>query len=393
MLCIVLMVVGYFFSRALLSISMISIGAISLWMVHPKEWLRQRWWLLGVLWVAMYALSFFWTNNTDYWSARVEVKLPIVLLPLAFSLLPSFSAVQLKRFTFFVTICLLIGTGYSLWYLLVNADFVKQYGYSKVLPTIAHNDHIRYSLFVTLFIIWSFTLWSYYTRLQKWLMGAVVLLLTAFLHVLAVRTGLLALYLFFFVGALHIVFNKNRLVGVSLIVSIVLLGVLGYRYVPTLRNKVGYVMYSYEMLKSGNHTGNYSDIGRLLSYDIALKKAQEHPLVGVGVGDMMEVMNDGYNQWYPYVEQQYRLIPHNQFLTVLLGTGIIGLLLFCVWILMPLGLLKRKGSFFLLATWLVLMPMLLVEPALEVQIGVFVFLIFLLLQRHVLLKGVVTTYD
>ncbi|MEZ5016619.1 MAG: O-antigen ligase family protein [Flavipsychrobacter sp.] len=368
--------------------SMILMGVIALWNIHPKEWLKERWWLVGASWVALYALSSFWSEDSGYWSSRVEVKLPILLLPLAFAFIPSFTIKQLKRLTFFIAICLLAGSIYSIWHLLASADFAEQYRYSKVLPTIAHNDHIRYSLFVTLFIIWSLTIWSYYTTLQKWFIVSVIILLTAFLHVLAVRTGLLGLYIFFFVGALHIIFNKNRVVGGALILLIMLSGIIGYKYVPTLRNKVDYVVYSYKMLQTGNHTGNYSDIGRLLSYDIALKKSKDNMLLGVGVGDMMDEMNDGYEQWYPYVEQQYRLIPHNQFLTVLLGTGVVGLLLFSVWIFMPLGLLRRKGSFFLLATWLVLLPMLLVEPALEVQIGVFVFLIFLLLQRHLLLKGV-----
>ena len=79
---ILVMLLGFFVSRALLSVGMMLFGLNGLIGVHPKQWLKQKWWLLGVLWVGMYLLSYFWSGDIGYWHTRCEVKLPILLLPL-----------------------------------------------------------------------------------------------------------------------------------------------------------------------------------------------------------------------------------------------------------------------------------------------------------------------
>ena len=126
-------------------------------------------------------------------------------------------------------------------------------------------------------------------------------------------------------------------------------------------------------------------MGRLISYRLAVDIIKAHPFNGVGAGDMQQEMEKGYMAKYPQVPAEYRLIPHNQFLIVCLGCGIPALVLFSVWAFFPATWGRgAKGRFFLLVTWLSLLLALMVEPMLEVQFGVFVFLFFLLWQRHTL---------
>ena len=129
-------------------------------------------------------------------------------------------------------------------------------------------------------------------------------------------------------------------------------------------------------------------MGRLISYDIALKLTKENMAYGTGMGDVLDEMKKGYDRWYPQVLDHQRLVPHNQFMLVALGLGIVGLLVFCIWVCVPLGRLKQnREGFFFFITWLVLLIPLMVEPMLEVQYGVFVYLFFLLLHRHVLMAA------
>jgi hypothetical protein len=82
------------------------------------------------------------------------------------------------------------------------------------------------------------------------------------------------------------------------------------------------------------------------------------------------------------VQQQDILLPHNQFLIVALGCGVPALLVFTLWVFMPLRQLRRnRASFFFLMVWLILFLQLAIEPVFEVQYGVFVYLFFLLLFR------------
>src|SRR5690606_12719041 len=116
--------------------------------------------------------------------------------------------------------------------------------------------------------------------------------------------------------------------------------------VPTLRNRMDHTKYTIQMFREGNMSGDYSDIGRYMSYDIALKLIKQHPLKGVGAGNILDTMKGGYDKWYPHVPDEQRLIPHNQFLTIGVACGIPAMLLFIAWVFYPLLEIKRNRSGF-----------------------------------------------
>ncbi|NDC42174.1 MAG: hypothetical protein EBZ77_11600, partial [Chitinophagia bacterium] len=94
----------------------------------------------------------------------------------------------------------------------------------------------------------------------------------------------------------------------------------------------------------------------------------------------------GYAKWHPEVtEERNQLIPHNQFLTVGVACGLPALLAFMVWVALPLRRMGRnRESFFFFTVWLLLLFQLLIEPFLEGQFGVFVYVFFLLLFAQLL---------
>jgi len=94
-ICIPGMFIGFLISPAVLSMSMILFGISSLRDVPPARWLKNKWWLMGIAWIAFYALSYFWSDDKGMWSVSLQVKLPFLLLPLAFAYTPRFSDAQL----------------------------------------------------------------------------------------------------------------------------------------------------------------------------------------------------------------------------------------------------------------------------------------------------------
>lgn len=383
--CMLAMVVGFFLSRAVLSISMIALGVLTIFRSDPKLWIKNRFWILGALWVAFYIVSFFWSEDKSFWGRRVEVKLPVLLLPAVFCCLPAFNVRQIRVFTIAVTVILLASTSYTLWYLYVDtANMVDQYSYAKVLPTLAH-DHIRYSLVIALAIVWNLFVWHHLTVYQRVFVAVANILLAVFLHVLAVRTGLLALYLFVLIYAFYMMFKRGLLTGIVILTVIGIAGWLSYKYVPTVTRKVDYVVYSAKMYEKGEHTGNYSDIGRVLSYEIAWDIIKDNKLKGVGAGEMMKEMDEGYTRMHPYVIQPDRKMPHNQFLCVALACGLIAMLIFVLWIFEPLSAVRiNRDGFYLFSVWCILFALLNVEPMLEIQKGIFAYFLFLLPMRHVI---------
>jgi len=389
LICILGMGVGFLRSTAILSIFTFLFGVNGLWGVHPRLWVRNKWWLLGLAWVFMYAITYFWSADKAYWGVRLQTKLPFLILPLAISFLPRFSAKQVQQIAIILVSVSLASAGYSLFFMFRDpAYYMFGYRVAHLLPTLPDDDYIRSSLFMALTIIWSVYAWpSLQSKAAKWFITCSCIFVALFMHLLAAKTGLISLYFFLIAWSLYMSFGKRKIVGIIALVAIPVCFMLAVRYVPTLRERAGYIQYSYEMMRNGDRTGNYGDVNRLMSYKLAAMLISEHPLFGVGTGDMMTAMFQRYKQWYPQVPDEDVLLPHDQFLIVALGCGIPAFLLFAIWVFMPLAKLKRnrQGLFFFIV-WGILLFQLMIEPVLEIQNGVWVFLFFLMLQKHELEK-------
>ncbi len=388
--CCIGMLASFFLSRVWLSSFMAAFGLVALAGIHPKKWFSDKWWLIGFAWLGMYGISFFWSDNKADWLNAYTVKSPVLLLPLAFALLHAFSAKQLRIFTMSGCIIMLLVVGYSLHFYLENPTYyAEQYVYSHIFPTLPDNDHIRHSLSISLFVVWCVYAWVFLdNRLQRWLVGVTVLALSVYLHILAARTGLVVWYLFVFLWVMRYAMKKSFVAGVGLLAVLCISAFVAVKTIPTLEKKVWYVTHSIELYKQGNMQSGYSDIGRLISYKVAGGVIAANPALGVGSGDMRTEMLKGYDAKFKEVPQEYRLLPHNQFFIVMLATGLIGVVLFTIWVIMPLSWLKDgKRTFYLFVTWFVLVLTLLIEPMLEVQYGVFVYLFFLLWIRHAIRTG------
>jgi O-antigen ligase len=394
---VLFMIIGFFVSRVVLSMSMVLFGINALWNVPPRAWLKDKWWLLGVVWVAIYGLSRFWSEDLAFWNDRFQVKYAILLLPLAFYFTPAFTVRQLRIATWVLGLAMLAASGYTLSFLLRDPSYyVQEYNVSHVLPTIPKGDHIRFSLDVACSVVWMVLIYRYLPdRLSRLFIIITVGLLSVFLHILAARTGLIALYLFIAAWSVYLLARKKtRGTGFVFTIVIAFAVIAAFTYIPTLKQRLGYFKYTVIVYNESKLNSIYSDMSRVISYDVSLRQIKQHPLIGVGAGDILVSMKKGYDQWYPEVAEGQRLVPHNQFLTVGLGCGIPAMLLFAVWVFYPLFTLKRnRAGFFLLAVWLMLFLSLLVEPMLEVQFGVFVYLFFLLWFRHFMLKGIDVTGD
>ena len=389
--CILAMTIGFLTSPAMCSIGVIVFGFNGIRDVNPKRWFRQTWWLLGALWIACYAVTWFWSADKGYWSTRLQVKLPFLILPLAFAFLPRFSVRQLQILTVGMGAILLAGVAYSLSFLVNDYEYYMiEYKYSHLLPTPVRGDHIRFSLSIAFYLVWCTTVWPAFGKpWLKALTAGFAATLFVYLHILSAKSGLLAVYLFLMLWCFYMLFTKKRIYGILVSAGLVVGIVLCAKLIPTFSERMEYIKVTWIALKSGDRTGTYGDLGRLISYDIAVKLIGQNPIKGTGVGNMQAAMKTGYDAWFPLVPEDNRLLPHNQFLIVALGCGLPAVFSFVVWFFYPLIRLRRnREGFFLFATWLVMLVQLCIEPMLEVQFGVYVFLFFLLMQWHQMTHGV-----
>jgi len=212
--------------------------------------------------------------------------------------------------------------------------------------------------------------------------------LALYIHILAAKSGLISFYIFLAGYGGYLAFARRKAAGFVLIAAIPVIILLALKLMPTFRERMTYVGFSYVMFKQGDKSGNIGDIARLTSYKLAFILIKEHPLTGVGTGDMKQEMDKLYTEKYPGTPEYGRLLPHNQFLTIAIGCGVPAAILFAIWVFMPLARLRRnRQSFFFFMVWLILFLQLMIEPVLEIQFGVFVYLFFLLLQMQELKDG------
>jgi len=388
LVCALTLITGLYLSAAMMSIGMI---ATALLLVTPgalpqigANLKSQPLYILLFGIFAFYLVSGLYSDNLHYWGERVQIKLPYLLLPL------SFAAVSLTKKTLYTILYVLFITVWigAVWCLInfaLNYDaIVESYLHAKVMPTPFNVGHIRFSL---MSVFSTFIGWILYKdqfvfkwQWERYLLLGGALFLVIFLHILSVRSGLLAFYA---AAGVYLLLEswKNKNLK-QLIVGILFLGMISgamYFLSPTLRNKAKYMNKDVTRFKEGGNVNHYSDGNRLLSWKLGWRVGNENPLIGAGIGDVLDEITKIYVTEYPEIEERNRLIPHSQFVYIFAGCGWLGLLWFVSACFYPYtdGRLRNTALFIIFNT--IIVTSFISESTLEIQLGVALHLFFLLL--------------
>lgn len=134
-------------------------------------------------------------------------------------------------------------------------------------------------------------------------------------------------------------------------------------------------------LKKYRETGDasgHSLVQRIVYQKTGWQVAKKHLLTGVGTGDVQDEMNRQYLLSGINLEPEWWLRPHNQYLTILITTGIWGLLWFLAGFFYPW---LTSGKFDLITLGFILLSSIsmLWEDTLETQAGVYFIVFFYVL--------------
>ncbi len=340
----IIAIVGIFFSRAMISIGMIGIVLLYIITQGWKTTFTKRpadllWFFLMPV-LIMYLIGGLWTDDYSYWLQRIQVKLPLLFLPLGFW---SVKEIITRKtvdsvILLFILLCVATALGSFIYYLLHYKEITDSYKHAKTIPTII--EHIRYSLLLTIAffacIHLYFTSPVVKTKTHKNILAGLAIFLFLFLHILSIRSGLLALYATSGMWLLIQVVNSGNKKLLLLIPAAAGFLVAMYFFVPSLHNKVDYMVRDVNQFVTGKSVNNYSDGNRLLSMKLGIQIGLEHPWLGVGSGDVQQEMNAVYKKEYPEIIEYNWLIPHNQFVYIFTALGSIGLLLFTACLIYPI---------------------------------------------------------
>lgn len=284
--------------------------------------------LLYFFWIT---LSIFWSiDNPGPWFHDVVGKLSIPGLLFIFCFLPILSQSEI-RFLHYIFYSGLAIASFLVLYIYIPNQFEMTTLIARGRPIPAPLDHVRFSMmsaFACLSsIFFGINLWFKRNKLSSkkeiWILLFISVYFFLFTHILSVRSGIFLLYSGLIFTILFYVITKGYWkFGILSLFLISTIPFLAFKYIPSFKQKVGYVLFDLKLSQQNNGT-NYSDSDRIRSIKNGLTIWKENKLLGLGAGDYKLA----FQNFYKYTNQAGRaLLPHNQWIRTGSAYGLVGIL-------------------------------------------------------------------
>ena len=374
--------VSLFFSRALLSIAMIVFVVFSLLHFQIKEQLKKfissplLWGMSLLFFIPL--VSGLWSGDKKEWLNIMQVKLPLLFMPLSFTGPISLSKKDWERLALLFILLIVGGSIWSMMNYISNPIETQQaYLQSRIIETPLENDHVRFSWLVSLGILIS--VWIGFKKLKtnssiSWLFFMIAIWLIVFLHVLAARTGLLSFYIISLLIIVWLIVKKlNLIYGISLLLILVSLPVISYFIFPTFQNRIRYFFYDLPYFKEAHYLPQTTDAVRVISMKAGWNIMNKKPLTGVGFGDIFSQTKKWYSENYPSMKEEDKIYPSSECLMYGTGSGWIGFILFTIVFAFPFFIKKIHTRFLWCVLNASILCLILFDITLEIQFGVFIY--------------------
>ena len=346
---------------------------------HFDRFWQYRSYVVVMLIFLSVLISGLWSPPNGEWLGKLTIRLPFLALPLAFAWLPSISK-DYYRLVFYGMLLLLslVSVGVLLNYALQFDIITESLRHGKNIPV--PMNHIRFSLLLGLGVCSGILLYleGYFLR-YKWernLILGISIFLFITIHILSVRSGIVALYatLALLGFRYYIVKKKEYLKGIILGAALLIAPVLAYLLLPSLQNKVMYAMYDMEQFRAGKGS-DFSDSERFGSIMVGLDIGNRYPLLGCGYGNLNQEISSTYQRVFP--QDKECKLPHNQFIMTYAAAGIIGVMVLLIAFFYPLFYRKNYRDWYFLALHCIIFCSFLVEATIETQVGTLLYAFFL----------------
>ncbi len=335
---------------------------------------------LFVIFFLITLLNWFYSFDQVYWLERLRLRMLFLFLPFSFYALPKFSKKDIQIILYFLMFLMVVT---NIWigiqYFIHFDAYQNLISKGKSIPT--PRNHIRFNLLLAISIISGIYLWIKSEVLKyNWernLVKITTIFLFIFIHILAVRSGLVALYFALFILLIsYIVQRRNYLYGIIGLIGLFLIPVIAIKTIPSIKSKLDYTMWDNHSSQEGN-IKEHSDGERITSQRIGLEIFKDNPIFGVGSGDLRNEVKMKYlSKFGDEIEPK---MPHNQFISILAKNGILGFIAFMFAMLFPLFYKKNYRNIFILGFFIIMLTSFLVENTIENAIGAGIYMFFVIM--------------
>ncbi len=249
------------------------------------------------------------------------------------------------------------------WYLLHMQEAHILYGQGSTLPVFMDNDHVRYALFLNaaLLLAWQ------YRKENRWMLAASIVLMIATL-LLSVRTGWVGLVIIMGLEGIRLVRKQDKGRFVQYLAMIASLTIIAYYLFPTIQQKIRYMRYDWEQYQQGRIDHTLSDATRLVLNRSAWQAIEEGK-TNIGWANVPIQLQESFRVLYPQQQIDFGW-PFNQWLLWWMGAGVLGAVLFSLWLFYPMYLGIRQKHSGMISWSLVMVASCITEATLGYQFGV-----------------------
>jgi hypothetical protein len=151
---------------------------------------------------------------------------------------------------------------------------------------------------------------------------------------------------------------------------------VNYQNISSLEGRVHEIFWELELYKTSGDPNGHSITQRFEFWKAALGIIKENMLLGVGTGDIKNAFELEYDKMNSPLHKEWRLRSHNQYLSITVAFGVLGLIWFLITLIYPMLLLNKTYDYLYVTFFFIAIVSFFTEDTLETQAGVTFFAFF-----------------
>ena len=317
---------------------------------------KYLWWMM--FFFAWMVISLLSSDNKDEIFPTLDPRLALGYLPLSVGLLnlrKSFKETILLGFavlTSLICIACLITSVYN-YTNTHNPDFF--YNDALTLLTTQQSIYISVLVNVSIYIFAYFLFFK--TNRYRGLLLAGIIFLFCISYLLASRNQMIVLYCSSIVFILYYIIKRREFAkGTMILISVLLAGIAILKFFPKTLNRfqdIGYTAFEYKHEGTESHYSNETTADqwnganfRIAAWQCGWELFKQSPITGTHLADKQDKVLEKYKEKNFQFALKTRKNLHNNYLDILVGTGIIGLFLFLMgWLILPVKVAFSNSDF------------------------------------------------
>lgn len=307
-------------------------------------------------------LSITYSSNDLLFS--IEKKVSLLIFPVIISASTLNSNFLRYSLASFVLGCVVLSV-YSLVYTIQNNGSLD----TEMTINAVGLSHVYSSMYIVFSIVILMHLINLQQRIYfKFIIGIILLFLLFFLFFFGGKMAIISLITLLFIGSVYfIIKNKNnRFVRVIILILPIALFIISILNFDNVRSRFSYLVNKEHYFVGDNA---WSSIAvRFTVYACSYEIYKKSPVLGLGLGDVQHELDDCYkNRGFGTV---VGMNAHNQYIQLLLSSGVLGLLSFLVILTFSFLKAKQTEDTLLFSFTFIILMCCLTESILERQQGI-----------------------